>query len=371
MRRFFLTILLLVAVTLSVGAQEKPKLKFVDAATLNICGHTLRTDKSPYFRFDCEPYNLNNKYLERYSRYSPGLYVMFKTNSSQIVATWENQPRVVADNMTAITQFGLDLYVKENGKWRFCMSGRVSANPNKSKRTKTIVKNMAPGEREWMLYLPLWCELKSLSIGVDKDATIEAVPSPYKYKVLNYGTSVTHGASASRPGMTWSARMSRNLGVDFINVGFSGNGKMQREIIPLLAQSEADALLCYCFGNPTAQEVESRVDYFVDELVKAHPGKPIIFIRPLHHESDYLDLKKREALRIKLEVATRKMKEICKRHKDVYYLDIPFAHGADYEGTVDNSHLTDLGYDRAIQAYQPKIAKILKKYGIKTQKIGY
>ena len=64
-------------------------------------------------------------------------------------------------------------------------------------------------------------------------------------------------------------------------------------------------------------------------------------------------------------------KEICKRHKDVYYLDIPFAHGADYEGTVDNSHLTDLGYDRAIQAYQPKIAKILKKYGIKTQKIGY
>ena len=371
MKRFLLTISLLLAFGLSAVAQEKKDLKFVDAATLNICGHTIRTEKSPYFRFDCEPYALNNKYIERYSRYSTGLYVMFKTNSSQIAATWENVPRLAGDNMTAITQFGLDLYVKENGKWRFCMSGRVSTDPQKNKRTKTIVKNMAREEREWMLYLPLWCELKSLEIGIDADATIESIPSPYKYCILNYGTSVTHGASASRPGMTWSARMSRNLGVDFINVGFSGQGKMQRSIIPLLAQTECDALLCYCFGNPTAKQVEDRVDYFVDELVKAHPGKPIIFIRPLHHESDYLDLVKREELRVKLEVATRKMAAICKRYKDVYYLDVPFAHGSDYEGTVDNSHLNDLGYDHAIQAYQPKIAKILKKYGIKTQKIGY
>lgn len=356
---------LLLAVSTSAVAQEKQPLKFVDAATLNICGHTLPTDKSPYFRFDPEPYGFKEKNIVRYARYSTGLYVMFRTNSSQIVATWENVARRPGDNMTAITQLGLDLYIKSNGRWVFCQSGRVSTDPEKNRRTKTIVKNMAEGYKEFMLYLPLWCELSSLEIGVDNDATIEAISSPYKYKVLNYGTSITHGASASRPGLTWSARMSRNLGIDFVNVGFSGQGKMQPEIVPLLAKCEADALLCYCFGNPSAQEIEERVDYFVDELVKAHPGKPIIFIRPLHNELDYFDMVQREKLAHKLSVINRKIAQIRKRHKDVYYLDEPFPHGDDFEGSVDKSHLNDLGFDRVIKTYQPQIAKILKKYGIK------
>ena len=368
MKRFLLTISLLFAITLSVSAEGKKEVKFVDATTLNICGHTLPTEKSPYFRFDSDPYNFKEQNIIRYSRYSTGMYVMFKTNSSQVVATWENVPRRVGDNMSAITQIGLDLYIKDNGQWRFCQSGRVSTDPEKNKRTKTIVKNLAPGEKEFMLYLPLWCELKSLEIGVDADATIEPIPSPYKYRVINYGTSITHGASASRPGMTWSARMSRNLGVDFVNVGFSGQGKMQREIVPLLAKCEADALLCYCFGNPTAKEIDERVDFFVDELVKAHPGKPIIFIRPLHNELDYYDMVKREQLAHKHSVINRKIAEICKRHKDVYYLDEEFPHGDDLEGSVDKSHLNDLGFDRVIQTYQPQIAKILRKYGIKCNK---
>ncbi len=365
MKRLLLTFGLLLAVTATAVAQEEKQLKFVDATTLNICGHTLRTDKSPYYRFDCEPYNIKEERIRRYSRYSTGMYVMFRTNSSQVVATWENVPRRPGDNMSAITQLGLDLYIKSDGRWVFCQSGRVSTDPAKNKRTKTIVKNMAEGDKEFMLYLPLWCELTKLEIGVDADAVIEPIPSPYKYKVLNYGTSITHGASASRPGMTWSARMSRNLGIDFINVGFSGNGKMQREIVPLLCKVECDALLCYCFGNPSAEEIEERVDYFVDELVKAHPGKPIIFIRPLHNEMDYFDLVQREKLAHKLSVVNRKIAEIRKRHKDVYYLDEPFPHGDDMEGSVDKSHLNDLGFDRVIKTYQPQIAKILKKYGIK------
>ena len=360
-----LAALLAVVVTSSAAEQKKDDLKFVDATTLNICGQTLPTDKSPYHRFDPAPYNLPHKNLVRYAGYPTGMYVMFKTTSSQIAATWENAPRRIGDNMTAITQLGLDLYIKQDGRWLFCQVARPSTDPEKCRHSKTLVKNLPEGEKEFMLYLPLWCELKSLEIGVDKDATIEAIPSPYKYKVLNYGTSITHGASASRPGMTWSARMSRNLGIDFINVGFSGQGKMHKEIVPLLCKVECDALLCYCFGNPSAQEIEERVDYFVDELVKAHPGKPIIFIRPLHNEADLFDMVKREQLRHKLSVVNRKMSEIHKRHKDVYYLDEPFPHGDDLEGSVDKSHLNDLGFDRVIQTYQPKIAKILKKYGIK------
>ena len=80
MKRFLLVIALLVTVATTASAEEKKSnLKFVDATTLNICGHTMRTDKSPYFRFDCEPYNFKEEHVRRYSKYPVGLYVTFRT----------------------------------------------------------------------------------------------------------------------------------------------------------------------------------------------------------------------------------------------------------------------------------------------------
>ena len=92
MKRVVLAVVAVFAVMMSSSAAEKTEkdLKYVDSTTLNICGHTMRTDKSPYYRFDCEPYNFKEEKIRRYSRYPSGLYVMFKTNSSQVSATWEN-----------------------------------------------------------------------------------------------------------------------------------------------------------------------------------------------------------------------------------------------------------------------------------------
>ena len=118
MKRFLLTISLLLAITLSVSAEGKKEVKFVDATTLNICGHTLRTEKSPYFRFDHTPYKGFNKTIISHSKKPAGLYVVFKTNSSKISASWENVPHRMGDNMTGILQHGLDLYIKVDGKWK-------------------------------------------------------------------------------------------------------------------------------------------------------------------------------------------------------------------------------------------------------------
>lgn len=366
MKRFLLVIALLMTVATTASAEEKKSnLKFVDATTLNICGHTMRTDKSPYFRFDCEPYNFKESKIRRYSRYSSGMYVMFRTNSSQVSATWENVSRWIGDNMTPIFQQGLDLYIKDGANWRFCGVGRISTDPEKNCRRKPLVENLPEGDKEFMLYLPYWCELTRLEIGVDKDATIEAIPSPFRHKVVVFGSSITHGASASRPGMAYPARMSRNLGIDFVNFGFSGNCKMQPEFTKFLVQVEADAFVCDAFANPTAEEVAERVEPFIDAMVAAHPGKPIIMLRTFHHESEFYDKVRHDRFVEKLRVVREKMAMLEKKYKDVYYLDIPYATGKDCESTIDTSHPNDLGFDRIIKAYQPKIAKILKKYGIK------
>ena len=367
MKRLCLVLLLLFVGVSSLRAESKnlENLKFVDATTLNLGGHTMQTEKSPYFRFDCEPYNFTVKNIIRYSRYSTGLYVTFKTNSSQVWATWENVPRQVSDNMTPIFQLGVDLYIKDKGEWVFCGVGRISTNPEKNKRTKPLIENLHEGEKEFLLYLPCWSEVTMFEIGVDKDATIEPLTEPFRHKIVAYGSSITHGASASHPGMTYPARLSRNLGLDIVNFGFSGQCKMQPQFTDFLVKVEADAFIFDTFANPTADEIAERLDDFVARMVAAHPGKPLIFLRTFHSADEFYDLKRKARFANKVAVTREKMAVLTKKYKDVYYLDEEYATGRDCNSTIDNGHPNDLGFDRVIKVYQPKIAKILKKYGIK------
>ena len=359
MKRFFTLLIACVALSMTANAQ----LKFVDATELGIHGHTKKTDKSPYYRFDHTPYEGFNKTVINYSKCPSGLYIVFKTNSSQISAKWANVKKRIGDNMTGVAQLGLDLYIKDNGKWRYAAVGRVSTLPEKNERTRTIIKNLAEGEKECLIYLPGWCELTSLEIGVDEGATIEGLPKPFKHKVIVHGSSITHGASASRPALYYPALLSRNLGIDFVNFGFSGQCKMQPQFLEFLKSCEADAFVFDAFSNPSEQQIKERLNNFVAELVKAHPGKPLIFLQsPIDLDSDF-DTKKYAARLSHIATASKMMKALEKQYKDVYFLEVPNVLGTD--ATVDNSHPTDLGFDRFLKAYQPKIAKILKKYGIK------
>ena len=126
---------------------------------------------------------------------------------------------------------------------------------------------------------------------------------------------------------------------------------------------------CYCFGNTNAQQIEERVDGFVERLVKAHPDKAIIFLPPFLNVKYHLDLVRRERAITKRATLDRKMAVLTKKYKNVHYIDIPDACGTDGEASIDNSHPNDLGFDRILQSYGPEIAKILKKYGIKTNKL--
>ena len=365
MKRFLSLLFLAIALFGSAVAQST---KWVDAKSLNICGHTIRNAENCYSRIETKPYGFDNRAIIRYSRYSSGMYVMFKTNSSFISAEWSVASVKVRDNMTPLVQLGVDLYIKQNGEWRFCSVGRVSTDPKVTTYKKRLIRNMDSSEKEFMLYLPLWSEITNLKIGVESGATIEATPSPYKHRVVTYGTSTLHSASPSRPGMAPLARLSRMLGIDFVNFSYSGQGKMEPESAEVLADCETDAIVCYCFGNTTPQQIEERVDGFVERLVKAHPDKAIIFMPPFLNNENSPDLLKRKKVLEKREVINRKMAALTKKYKNVHFINIKDACGDDYEASIDNSHPNDLGFERILNSYGPKIGKILKKYGIKGTK---
>lgn len=350
--------ILVALMTIATASAER----WVEATELGIHGQTIKNSKYPYCRFDYTDYT-SYKDVMAHAKKSTGLYLVFKTNSSKISASWSNKPSRMGDNMTGIVQKGLDLYIKDAKGWHFAGVGRVSTLPEKSSRERVLIKNLPEGEKECLLYLPIWAEVYHLRIGVDDEATIEGLPTPFRHKVVVHGSSITHGASASRSGLTYPALLSRNLGIDFVNFGWSGVCRMQPEFIDILKKCEANAFLFDAFSNPTEQQIKDRVAHFVAEMVKAHPGKPLIFLQsPIDLES-YFDTA-RYARRVShVNTASKLMKALAKQYKDVYFLEVPNVLGEN--GTTDNSHPTDLGFHRFVTTYQPMIAKILRKYGIK------
>lgn len=353
---------LLLAIALIGFVASSSAQQWVDARDLAIHGYTKKSEQHPYYRFDFTPYNLK-PLLVNLAQKPTGMYVSFKTNSSKIYASWTVVPHKLRDNMPIIMQRGLDLYIKKEGEWQYVQASRISCDPSVTSHEKRLAKFLPEGENEFILYLPCWCEVTSLKIGIDSNATIVGTPSPFRHKVIVYGSSITHGAAASRPGLTYTSIMSRNLGIEFANFGFSGQCMMQPTFLEILKTCEADAFLFDTFSNPSAKVIEARLPKFVEELVKAHPGKPLIFMQSAIPLDYCVDSGKRAKRKLRFDTAAHIMKDLTKQYKDVYFLDVPNVIGKD--GSMDNTHPNDLGFQRFVKAYQPKIAKILKKYGIK------
>ena len=355
-----LATLIISLMAVSVSAQ-----KFVDASTLNVCGQTLKSESNPFSRFDPTKYPLPNKHTVQMSTYSTGIYVMFSTDSKNITAKWKWVKRGLGNNMTPILQRGLDLYIEKDGKWFFVGVGRPSGNQEKCESTWKLAKNMPEGTKKCMLYLPVWSEVTELQLGIDENSSIAPIESPYRYKVLTHGSSITHGASASRPGMTYAARMSRYLGFEFTNFGFSGECKLQPEFAKIIAETEADAYMFDAFSNPSAKEIRERLEPFIKTITEAHPDKPFIFLQT-HMREDTLFDEKWLSFNLERRATVRElMPQMAKKYKNVYFLDAENVTSDDYDGTIDGAHPSDLGFTQFINKYQKRVQKILKKYGIK------
>jgi lysophospholipase L1-like esterase len=225
------------------------------------------------------------------------------------------------------------------------------------------VAGLAAENREWLLYLPLYNGVTSVEIGIAKAAQLSPLPrDPLQTKpIVFYGTSITHGACASRPGMVHTAILGRKLDRPVINLGFSGNGKMEPEVNELLAEIDASIYVVDCLPNMTAAEVAQRTGPLVATLRKARPTTPIVLVEDRTYSDAHLLKSKRErndSSRAALQAAFDKLVAAGDKHLDY----IPGEHllGDDDEGTVDSSHPTNLGFMRQADAMLPVLAPLLK-----------
>ena len=355
---------LFVATTIFTSvAMAAPKQRYVDASTLTIINKA-QDDGLPLNRIDISKFGIPD-FAKKGLANSTGLAVMFTTDSRTISAKWTTVAKSASTNMTPIFKSGCDLYIKEGDQWFFAGVARPKIADNNHQFT--IVSNMVEGKKECMLYLPMFNTLESFQIGVDENATIEAMPSPFEKRILFVGSSLTHGASAARPGLCYVARMGRMLNVETPNIGLSGMCKLDDFFANIVCATEADAYIFDTFSNSTKQHIEDRLYNFVKRVTEAHPGKPMIFLQTIERESGHFDMVVKQRNTEQRAAAVTEMARAIKDFPNVYFINPGFWVSDDGEGTIDGSHLNDLGVQRTLDNIMPKIKKILKKYKVITK----
>lgn len=339
---------------------QKSQVIYTDAASLTLAGQVFPI-QGTYHRVDTTAFSQLPAAVSKLLTQGAGLAISFKTNSTALRAKWCVTKARQLNNMTAIANKGLDLYIRENGKWQYAGVGR----PDSVCSEYEIVRNMDRTEKECLLYLPLYDELKSLLIGIDPGAFIQPMPDPFRKRVVIYGSSIVQGASASRPGMAYPARLSRQTGIHFLNLGLSGSAKMEKSVADLVSTVPADAYILDCVPNSTPEQISKRTAYLVRTIRSKHPHAPIIMVQSIFRESGYFDKSVGDRVRQQNGNYLKEFERLKQEGvKHLYFISAENMLGDDHEGTTDGTHPNDIGFDRMIQVLQPRILEVLKEHRI-------
>lgn len=350
-------------------AEEQPEKpwQYVDARDLRIINkgwdNTLRT----YTRIPAYLQDSVRPDLWERSQCSSGIAVRFATDSRRIGVKYELLWDTHLIHMADTGLKGTDLYIFEgDSTWRHVNTNRPyvkkDADGNKTRLVEsTYVSNLDGRMHEYIIYLPLYDGVNELYVKVDSGATITpgkaTLISPNK-KIVAYGTSILQGGCASRSGMAATNIIGRELNCEVVNIGISGEGKMDNCMARAMAQiKDADLYLIDPVPNCTEKMCDTLTYDFINILRKARPDVPIVMLEgplyPYYRYDSFFNKylpAKNDAFRLNYE----RLK--AENPDNLYYVTSEGLDGIEDDGTVDGIHLTDLGF----RHYADKMIPVLR-----------
>jgi hypothetical protein len=345
---------------LAVKDPEKDVLWY-DIRTLGTEGKGWKETERLYDRLPLKAKDMVPEPVWNLSRHSAGLCVRFQSDATSISAKWTLLHQGLSMNhMPATGVSGLDLYVLCEGEWRWLSVARPSLFPTNS----VLMAGVLPpgGMRHFMLYLPLYNGTESVQLGIPPAARIEVAPDLPNWNppIVFYGTSIVQGGCASRPGMAHTAILGRRLRRSVINLGFSGNGRMESSLATLLGEIDAAAYVLDCLPNMNVALIAERAGKFVETLRAIRPRTPIIMVENVVYQYEHMveltqrsSWQKNEALR-KVYASLQ-----AAGVENLYHVPADDLYGHDWEATVDGAHATDVGFMRMADAIEPTLRRVL------------
>jgi len=324
------------------------------------------TEIDMYSRLPKKAENVVREPVWNLSQQSAGLSIRFRSNSNQILVRYQVSGNLNMYHMQTTGVSGMDLYAKDNdgnwlwknGKYSLEDTIKVDFSPiNKKEQTHNL-------GREYRLYLPLYNSVEWMEIGVLEDSRFEVLPVRPEKPIVVYGTSIAQGACASRPGMAWTNILSRKMDNQVINLGFSGNGRFEKEVVNLISEIDARIFILDCLPNMVrwsdinSEETYSRVMRSVKQLKQQHPKTPVLLVEHAGYSDGGLNSERFEVytnLNEKLRTAYKDLLE--QGYHQIYYLTKEEL-GLDMQSFVDGTHPNDLGMMQYADGYEKTLRKI-------------
>ncbi|MEP7107826.1 MAG: SGNH/GDSL hydrolase family protein [Ferruginibacter sp.] len=295
------------------------------------------------------------------SQHSSGIAIRFTSNSSVIDLKWKTGKNSPYPHVAETLVKGVDLYCMQDGKWFYAGVGKPY---DEEYNQATIVRGMDSTMKDFMLYLPMYQTVDSIFIGVEPGALVNK-PGESGFRNLKpivfYGTSITQGAAAMRSGMAYTSLIERHLNIETINLGFSGNGILEKELGDIMGEISASCYVIDCGGNLSPRLAIERTIPFINNLRQKAPGVPILLVGHLlfpHGRFNRIVGQSIDSINQAFKNAFVTLKK--GGMKDIYYLPAENLIGTDGEATVDGTHLTDLGFTRIAGEMEKQLKKILK-----------
>ena len=292
------------------------------------------------------------------SRHSAGMLARFRTDATSIWADYAvSSSRLEMAHMPATGVSGLDLYAEdEQGTWRWLAVVR----PNAQHMSTQLISGLLPGERNYTVYLPLYNGTEHLKIGVPEGASFRPIAPRTENPLVFYGTSITHGACASRPGMPHPAILGRRLNLPVINLGFSGNGRLELEVGQFLIELDPSVYVVDCLPNVTGPDVAKRTIPLVNQLRDARPQTPIVLVEDrTYPNAPFLASRQKRHADSRAALKTAYKELTSSGMTRLYYINGEDLLGDDRDDTTDGSHPSDLGFYRQAEAFEPVLRKAL------------
>lgn len=335
------------------GVTAVDGVKWIDGTRLPIEGRAFDEVEHYYDRLPAKVTEAVNSGVREMKHHTAGMQLRFKTDSSALYVRWIPYEAKLQnyDNLTDIAANGLDVYRRPSGEavWRYVGTGRIT-DPNGSQARFA----WTPGD-ECLVNLPLYNGIRSLAVGIDEAASLQA-PSPHASGIVKpvvfYGTSITQGASASRPGRSFVNVIGRALDVPIVNLGFSGSGVMELEMSDHLSAIDASCYVIDSLWNVTADQVRQRYEPFVRNLRAKRPNVPIV----LAGRSDVFGggpLAQDDLVRAIYE------KLVAEGWTKLSFIPKTGMYDADGEGSIDGIHPNDTGMASMARVYGRTIRKAL------------
>lgn len=341
---------------------DESGLVYIDcfSAPVRISGLPWREKNQNYHRMDDSLNHLYNFGVRGLSPCTAGVQISFKTNSKKIGIKVDVEWNNLMPHMPYNSSTGVDIYIGSGRNKKFFKTFFVYLNGTDHYED---VREFHDGEmKEITLNLPLYSGVEKMLLGLDAGSRLE-MPEPFDYDkpVLFYGSSITQGACASRPGMAYFNILSRKLNFEVVNMGFSSSGKGE----PVMAEQIASIPLAafiydYDHNAGDAEELEQTHQRFFEIVRAAQPDLPIIMLSKADCEDGIEATEKRKAVIYKTYLDAKKRGD-----DKVWFIDGQTLYGTEDRDscTVDSLHPNDFGFMRMAQVILPVLKEALGESG--------